>query len=55
MHARPGGPRDLVVGAGVFQVVERLAHWVVLPAAALGLMGLNQCPERALIEFCASY
>ena len=34
----------------VFQVVERLAPWVVLPVAALGLTGLDQAqgpPARA--------
>ena len=30
---------------GVFQVVERLAPWIVLPATALGHTGLNQCPD----------
>jgi len=40
---------------GVFQVVERLTPWVVIPAAALGLTGLDQCQERALVEVCTSY
>ena len=40
---------------GVFQVVERLTPCVVIPAAALGLTGLNQCLARALVEVCTSY
>ena len=39
----------------VFQVVERLAPWVVLPVAALGLTGLDQCPEHVLNDVWESY
>ena len=52
-----GLPRaaERVVCWGVFQVVARLAPWVVLPAAALGLKGLNQCQEPVFEEFCKGY
>ena len=52
-----GLPRaaERVVFWGVFQVVERLVPWVVLPTAALALTGLNQCPEPVFVEVCTSY